>query len=388
MADDEAKTGGGGAAAAGKALLAGVALVAGAFVVRGAIQRAGRAKAYLPEGIDEKLWLPIGGIDQWVTIRGRDPENPVLLVLHGGPGSAISALAHRFFPGWEEHVTLVNWDQRGAGRTFGRHGKRGAGQLTLGRMVVDGVELAETLKQRFPGRPLILLGWSWGSLLGVEMIRARPDLFAAYMGVGQIVDMARGEQLSYFGAIDRLRAKGDERRAAQLEAIGPPPYPSIKALVRQRKLLVTTMPAAERRVFRNAPLNLLLAPDARLKDLVDWQLGPRFSVGKLWDQIRAWRLADGGYDFDVPLTFVQGELDLQTPSALVTEAFAKLHAPKKELVILAGAGHTALVTDAAEARKALLGKVLPSVKTSAATRQRPTARRRIGSSRPSGRPRG
>jgi pimeloyl-ACP methyl ester carboxylesterase len=386
MSDDEAKTGGGGAgAAAGKALLAGVALVAGAFVLRGAIQRAGRAKAHLAEGVDDKLWLPIGGIEQWVTIRGRDPENPVLLVLHGGPGSAISALAHRFFPGWDEHVTLVNWDQRGAGRTFGRHGKRGTGQLTLGRMVVDGVELAETLKRRFPGRPLILMGWSWGSLLGVEMIRARPDLFAAYMGVGQVVDMARGEQLSYFGAIDRLRAKGDERRAAQLEAIGPPPYPSIKALAKQRKLLIGTMPAAERRVFRNAPVSLLLAPDAKLKDLVDWQLGLRFSVGKLWDQIRGWRLADGGYDFEVPLTFVQGELDLQTPSALVTEAFAKLHAPKKELVVIKDAAHAALVTHADEAKKALLNKMLPALKARA---RQPTGRRRIGSSRPSGRPRG
>lgn len=388
MADDEPRKSAGGGAAAGKALLAGVALVAGAFMVRGAIQRAGRAKAYLDEGVDEKLWLPIGGIDQWVTIRGRDPENPVLLVLHGGPGSAISALAHRFFPGWEEHVTLVNWDQRGAGRTFGRHGKRGTGPLTLGRMVVDGVELAETLTRRFPGRPLILLGWSWGSLLGVEMIRARPDLFAAYMGVGQCVDMTRGEQLSYFGAIDRLRARGDERRATQLEAIGPPPYPSIKALARQRKLLVTTMPGAERRVFRNAPLDLLLAPDSRLKDLVDWQRGVRFSVGKLWDQIRNWRLADGGYDFDVPLTFVQGELDLQTPSALVTEAFAKLHAPKKELVIVEGGGHVALVTHADEAKTALVTKVLPLVKRGRAARAQPTARRRIGSSRPSGRPRG
>jgi proline iminopeptidase len=385
MTDETRKSGGGGGGL-GKALFAGAALVAGAFVVRGAIQRAGRAKAYLPEGIDEKLWLPIGGIDQWVTIRGRDPEAPVVLVLHGGPGSAISTLAHRFFPGWEEHVVLVNWDQRGAGRTFGRHGKRGSGQLTLGRMVVDGVELAESLKRRFPDQPLILLGWSWGSLLGVEMIRARPDLFAAYMGVGQVVDMARGEQLSYFGAIDRHRAKGDERRAAQLEAIGPPPYPSIKALAKQRKLLIATMPAAERRVFRNAAMNLLLAPDAQLKDLLDWQGGLRFSVGKLWDQIRTWRLADGGYDFEVPLTFLQGELDLQTPSALVTEAFAKLQAPKKELVIVEDAGHAALVTDADQALKTLTAKVLPAAKP--AGRAKSTARRKIGSSRPSGRPRG
>ena len=131
-----------------------------------------------------------------------------------------------------------------------------------------------------------------------------------------------------------------------------------------------------------------IGADARLKDLLDWRGGTYFSVGKLWDQIRGWRLADGGYDFEIPLTFVQGELDLQTPSALVTEAFAKLRAPKKELVVIEGAGHTALVTDADAAKKALLNKVLPLVKAAGRPARAPTGRRRIGSSRPNGRPRG
>ena len=351
MAERDGRSGGG--RGVGKALLAAMGLVAGAFVVRGAIQRSGRAKAYLSEGIDEKTWISIGGIDQWVTIRGRSLDNPLLLILHGGPGSAMSVLAQKAFAGWDEHFTVVNWDQRGAGRTFGRHGKAGSGKLTIGRMVVDGIELTEDLKRRFPGRPIVLLGWSWGSLLGVEMIRARPDLFAAYVGAGQVVDMGRGEQLSYFGAIDRLRAKGDERGAQKLEAIGPPPYPSIKALAQQRKLLVSTMPKAEQRLIRGLPLALLLAPDAGLKDLPDYLRGLRFSVGGLWGQISNWRLEDGGLALPVPVVLIQGDLDLQTPSALVTEIATKLR-PKAELVVLRDAGHAAMATHGEAFLKAMV----------------------------------
>jgi len=351
------RSGGGGGL--GKALLAGVGLVAGAFVVRGAIQRQARAKAYLHEGIDEKMFVTLGGIAQWVTVRGRNPDNPLLLVLHGGPGSAMSLLAHKAFGGWEEQFTVVNWDQRGAGKTFGKNGKSGSGKLTIGRAVVDGVELAEELKRRFPGRPLVLLGWSWGSLLGIEMIRARPDLFAAYVGVGQIIDMPRGEQMSYFGAIDRLRAKGEERKAQALEAVGPPPYPSLKGLRKQRNLLISTMPKAERRIFQRLFLDMALAPDGRLIDVAHNIQGVFFSIRGLWDQISHWRMAEAGYEFEVPAVFIMGDLDLQTPTALVTEAFPKITAPSKELVIVEGGAHCALVTHADEFRKVLVDRVRP-----------------------------
>lgn len=351
----------GGGAGLGKALLAAAGLVAGAFVVRGAIQRAGRAKAYLSEGIDEKTWISVGGIEQWVTIRGRDLANPLLILLHGGPGSATSLMAQKISGGWEEDFTVVHWDQRGAGRTFGRNGKAGSGRLTVGRMVVDGIELTEALRRRFPGRPVVLLGWSWGSLLGMEMIRARPELFAAYVGAGQVVDMARGEQLSYFGAIDRMRAKGDERGAQKLEAIGPPPYPSIKALGKQRKLLMTTMPKAERQLLRSGPWRMLVAPDARLRDLPDFARGALFSIQALWGQISGWRLAEGGLSFEVPILILQGELDLHTPTALVTEAMPGITAPSKALVVLEGAGHFALLTHADDFARELRARVVPLV---------------------------
>lgn len=384
MAERRRSVGGG----LGKALLAGAALVAGAFVVRGAIQRQQRARAYLPEGVDEKGFITLGGIPQWVTVRGRKPDNPLLLVLHGGPGVPTTQASHHLYPGWDEHFTVVNWDQRGAGRTFGKNRKAGSGVLTLGRMVVDGVELAEELKRRFPDRPLILLGWSWGSVLGIEMIRARPDLFAAYVGVGQVVDMERGETLSYFGAIDRLRAAGHERKAQALEAVGPPPYRDLKSLIKQRRLLVSTMPKAEGRAMRRMVMtDLLVAPDARLRDVPDFFGGMRFSLDSLWKPLQSWRLADGGLEFETPLVFIEGDLDLQVPSSLVTALLPRLRAPSVELVTIDGGAHAALATHAEPFRKALLDKVRPLV-TEKAGRGRPKTRGRSlsGSSRPSRRP--
>jgi pimeloyl-ACP methyl ester carboxylesterase len=380
-----AERGGGGGL--GKALLAGAALVAGAFVVRGAIQRQARARAYLGEGIDEKGFITLGGIPQWVTVRGRNLDNPLLLVLHGGPGFAMSQSQLRAYPHWDEHFTVVNWDQRGAGRTFGKNRKAGSGQLTLGRFVVDGVELAEELKRRFPDRPLILLGWSWGSALGIEMIRARPDLFAAYVGAGQVVDMERGESLSYFGTIDRLRAKGDERGAAALEAIGPPPYADNKALMKQRRLLISTMPKAERRLMRDLITDLLIGPDTRLVDLPNYFAGVRFSLNSLWKALQGWRLADGGLDFEVPMVFIQGDLDLQVPSSLVTALIPKLRAPSVDLVTIEGAAHAALATHPDQFRRALVEKVRPLALAKAGGGRRARARSSSGSSRPNGRPR-
>ena len=329
-----------------KALAAGAGLVGAALLARGAVQRVGRAKAYLAEGIDEKTWVTLGGLDQWVTIRGQDRANPVLLLLHGGPGSAMSQLAHKAFPGWDKHFTVVNWDQRGAGRTYGRHGKTGSGDMTIARMVADGLELAEDLHRRFPGRPLVVLGISWGSLLGAEMVRRRPELFAAYAGAGQVVSMAEGETLSYFGALDRLKARARLRDAAALQAVGPPPYPTLKGLQLQRKLLISTMPKAEQRLFRDLAVTLLLAPDSKLSDLAAFLGGTRFSIEKLWDAVMAWRLADGGLTFAVPVVFLQGDTDLQTPTALVAETLPKITAPHKELILFTDAAHVALVTHA------------------------------------------
>ncbi|APR77103.1 Hydrolase, alpha/beta fold family protein [Minicystis rosea] len=328
-----------------------------ALLLRRIAQRSRAVAARIPEGgIDEAGFVELDGLEQWVAVRGHDRAAPVLLFLHGGPGAAMSLLAYRQLASWEQQLTVVIWDQRGAGRTFGRHGR--ASLLTFDRIVADGLALAEHLRARLGRRRIVLLGHSWGSMLGVEMIRRRPDLFCAYVGTGQVVDVARGESMSHAATLARLRARGDDAGAAELERIGPPPYPSREDLRTQRRLLVSTMPEAERRIVTERTETLLLAPGGTLKDVADFYRGFAHSIDTLWPSILSFRL-DPGMELGVPAFFFTGEEDLQTPAALVAEYAPTLRAPKRAVVMIPGAAHFAYATHGDVFLRELVARVRP-----------------------------
>jgi pimeloyl-ACP methyl ester carboxylesterase len=151
---------------------------------------------HTPNGIDEGMYVKIGGIDQWMQIRGDDRNNPVLLCLHGGPGGSWLGNTKLLLP-WEREFTVVQWDQRGTGKTLETTGTVVADSMSVDRMAQDGIEVAEFLRDHLHKDKIVVLGFSWGSLLGVHMVKQRPDLFYAYVGTGQISDMAKAQQMSY-----------------------------------------------------------------------------------------------------------------------------------------------------------------------------------------------
>ncbi len=176
-----------------------------------------------PPGIDDANYLRIGGIDQWVTIRGEDRANPVVLVLHGGPGDATNPWGYAVFRRWLKRYTVVQWDQRGSARTFGRNGAASVQALTIDRLVDDGIELADTIRKSLQKDRIILLGHSWGSFLGVLMAKKAPTLFQAFVGTGQVVDPAGGSDVAFQALLSKARAEGDVRARRELEETGPPP---------------------------------------------------------------------------------------------------------------------------------------------------------------------
>jgi pimeloyl-ACP methyl ester carboxylesterase len=161
--------------------------------------RTRNAKQYAitsPKGIDEAQYVTIGGIEQWVTIRGWDRGNPVLLFLHGGPGDVTSPWTFALFAPWEKQFTVVQWDQRGAGRTL-RKTVSVAPTMTVDRMVQDGIELSEYLHKHLGKDKVVIVCHSFGTILGLGMARARPDLFYAYVGTGQVADETRNYSAAY-----------------------------------------------------------------------------------------------------------------------------------------------------------------------------------------------
>ena len=158
--------------------------------------------------IYESGFVEIGGIEQWIQIRGADEKNPILLWVNGGPGGSTMFDSFAFEP-WEKHFTVVMWDQRGEGKTFEKYGRAFAETMTVERMSEDGIEVAEYLGKRLPGAKVVLLGHSWGSILGVHMVKRRPDLFSAYVGTGQVVAVRQQCEAAYPLLLDIARKQGN-----------------------------------------------------------------------------------------------------------------------------------------------------------------------------------
>ena len=162
--------------------------------------------------------MPLGGVEQWVSISGDDRDNPVLLVVHGGPGDSQWPHAGNYLP-WEKSFTVVQWDQRGAGRSYGRIGE-GTPEVNLNRIAHDGVELADYLRRTLGKKKIIVLGHSWGSVVAVTMVQLKPELFATYVGTGQVVSWKATADIQYDLLLAKARKDGD---TAWLEKFFPKP---------------------------------------------------------------------------------------------------------------------------------------------------------------------
>src|SRR4051812_17541493 len=179
-------------------LFAALGFVTFKLLRRAAARRARAAEETIgtPAGIQIGRFVDAGGIPQWITLRGEDRENPVILVLHGGPATSYIGMP-QLFRTWEPHFTVVQWDRRGVGKTFGRNGARGCGEMTLDRIAADGLDIARHLCAHLGHDKVILLGHSMGSMIGVTMAAHSPHLFHAYVGTEQLINMQENEIVSY-----------------------------------------------------------------------------------------------------------------------------------------------------------------------------------------------
>ncbi len=295
-----------------------------------------------PDGIQEAQFVRIGGIDQWVQIRGERRVNPVLLILAGGPGNSLVPLTP-VFRTWEQHFTVVQWDQRGAAKTYGRNADRES-PMTIERMVADGIELTEYLRDHLHQPKIVLVGHSWGTVLGVMMVKARPDLYSAYVGTGQVVAKEEKEEILYAAVMEKARAAGDEDGVRKLQTIGAPPYKSQDDLLVERAVSERYDIEAERNLEDTLRPVVLFAPDYSLHDIYSLLQGSKFAGTALYPEVLRYDARTLGPKFDVPFFIFNGDKDLVTPIDLAQRYFDTIEAPQKAFVALDGGGHSAMLT--------------------------------------------
>jgi pimeloyl-ACP methyl ester carboxylesterase len=332
----------------------------GGLACRALLQRrAGKALAVQTHnGIDDGRFVRIGDIEQWIQIRGEDRTNPILLVLHGH-GLSMSAFTP-LLRSWEQQFTVVQWDRRGVGKTRTRSGTAGSQNWTFERFTDDGIAVTEYVCRHLSQPRVILVGHSEGSAIGLLMLKRRPDLFHAYVGTGQLVDMHHNEALTYQTAIERAQTLPQTKALKALQRIGAPPYPQARtSLVKQRWSAST---APEMDVWQPlVPRLVLSAPRYSLRDAYYALTGVLYLPQPLYEEYMAFDARHLGMTFALPFFLFQGDADVLTPTVLATEYLATVEAPTKGLVLLQDGGHLAVLLQPQQFLQALLTHVRPRV---------------------------
>ncbi|TCC18018.1 alpha/beta fold hydrolase [Kribbella speibonae] len=298
-----------------------------------------------PNGVQENFQLSAGGVDHWVYARGQDRANPVILFVHGGPASPLAPTSWQFQRPIEEYFTVVTYDQRGAGRTLRTIDPEAiADTLTIAQYVADAIELAEQIRERYGVPKLILIGHSWGTIIATQAALDRPDLFHAYVGVGQVIDARANERLCFEYALDQAREHNHTEALEQLASIAP--YPGDEPVTRER-IIVARQWAQYRgglsayrddsKYFFGAPE---LSPEYTVEETETIGEGNEFTLGRVLDEMLAVDYT-GVTEFPIPVLMFLGRHDYTTPAQPPAEWIAAVEAPYKQAVWFEHSAHLA-----------------------------------------------
>jgi pimeloyl-ACP methyl ester carboxylesterase len=301
-------------------------------------------KIVTTRGIEEKKPVKINGIEQWLSIRGRDKDNPVLLYLHGGPGAPFMPLSWTVESPWEDYFTVVQWDQRGAGKTYASNDPKVIEpSMTIPQMTSDTVEVVRYLREHLHKRKIIVVGHSWGSVLGVALAQQHPEWLYAYVGVGQYVSSQLNEEAGYRYDLDQARASKNLKAEQELMAIAP--YPGnldeldFEKIGVERKWLTFFGGVVNGRQDQSFEDGVsTISPAYSQHDLDAADEGGMFSITHL---IRPLLHVDYTTvtNFTCPVFIFAGRHDYATSHDLAYQWFTKVKAPTKHFVWFENSGH-------------------------------------------------
>ena len=296
----------------------------------------------LLNSVAEVEYVRLGGIDQWVMMRGENIDNPPLIVLHGGPGMSEMGFFRHCNASLERHFTVVHWDQRGAGKSFDRNIPRSS--MTLDQFVADLDELVDIVRRRFGKEKVAILGHSWGSALGAIYAARFPQKVSTYVGAAQIGDSAAGELLSYAYGLAEAERRRDQKALKKLRAIGPPPYPA-RSLFVERTVVSQLDGQMRLGILWRTGRALFGRPESSILDLPNLLRGFRFSIDAMWAEVSTLNLLKLVPALKMPVVILAGRRDHWVPPETSVAFFEALAAPSKQFVWFDHSGHEAFVDE-------------------------------------------
>lgn len=325
------------------------------------------------KGVEELLEIPVGGTRQWISVRGRNRDNPILLVIHGGPASPEMPTSWWFQGGWEDYFTVVEWDQRGAGKTYDANDPKVIGPtLSLGRIVADAVDVTQYLRSRYGKKKIFVLGHSWGSLVGLQLAHEHPELLYAYIGMGQVINGRLGEHVGYETTLRIAEATGNAKAVADLKSIAP--YPNadgslpLDKINKERNWSVAFGGLTWGRKDLNYYSNLAqFAPEYTEADVAAINKGSQLSLGPLLPDLLNFDYSNM-LEWRCPIVIFAGRHDFTTPSTVVAAWFARIHAPAKKFIWFENSAHMIMFEEPGRVLVHLVEDVRPLAVTRTAQR--------------------
>lgn len=298
-----------------------------------------------PNGIQSLEKVTLNGVEQYIYIRGVDRDKPVLLFLHGGPGFSEMVPMRHYNKELEEHFVVVNWDQRGAGKSFSKD--IDPDTMNINQIVDDTLELTKLIKERFEVDKIFLMGHSWGSFVGVHAADRSPEYFHAYLGIGQGVQFLEAEDISYQFTLDKAREYGNEKATQELKEIGFPSESDnyLNDISTQRKWLFEfggeVYGETNKSLYLLKLFNLhLISPEYSLMDTINLIRGNNLTGELMWDDLINTNLLADIPELNIPVFFLTGRYDYVTVYEKVEAYYDILKAPHKEIVWFEYSAHS------------------------------------------------
>lgn len=295
----------------------------------------------VPNSIASVEKINLGGINQYIVIRGKDKNKPVLLFLHGGPGGAhspfIKFLQTREL---EENFVVVQWDQRGAGKSYSKDLTKE--DMRVENFITDTIELTNHLRVRFDQEKIFMIGHSWGSALGFLTIGRKPELYHAYIGAGEAADWNKRQQISFDWTYEKANTANDHKALAELEAILPfDPTDRSDISVKDKWLAAFGGYFQNKEIYMKVRNYLGKAPELEAGDVDKFMAGLGWSSSTTNEEAVHY-----GYSLfrdlpkvDIPIYFFAGRHDYQTPGILAEKYYKMVDAPKKGFIWFENSGH-------------------------------------------------
>jgi pimeloyl-ACP methyl ester carboxylesterase len=287
--------------------------------------------------VDYRESVVTGKIKQWISVRTKSTDNPILLFLHGGPGTAQISFSRKSQKRLEDEFIVVNWDQRGAGYSYSKSIVKG--DMGIENFINDTEEMIKYLLKKFGKSKLFLAGHSWGSYLGIKTAGKHPELLWAYIGIGQIINMKKGEELSYEYVLNEAKKRRNNRAVNSLQKIGRPPYKAMKAAGIQRKWLYKFHGATAKSTTMKYILSNITWKDTSFTEFIKFIKGVIFSLSCLETEMMNINIENDVKEIKIPVVFCEGRHDYNVPAVLVEQYLPVMRAKEKRIVWFEKSGH-------------------------------------------------